>query len=68
MIHAIDQYGTRLVLEGSHPRKELLDELGACHADKMYVDKTDGRTVHIGYIVRGSWWRFYTVEPWEVRA
>lgn len=68
MIHAVDQYGTKLVLEGKHPRKELLEELGRKHADRIYVDTKDGRTLHVGYIVAGSWWSFYNVTRWEREA
>ena len=56
---AIDQYGNRLHIPGKHPRKELLAKLGAKHAEKIYVDKTDGRTVHVGYVIGGSWWSLF---------
>lgn len=65
MIHAVNQYGERITLEGKHPRKELLDKLGGGHADRIYIDKKNGGTVHVGYIVRGDWWSFYNVTPWE---
>lgn len=50
---AVSQYGDRIHIPGKHPRKELLAKLGAKHAEKIYVDKADGRTVHIGYVVGG---------------
>lgn len=60
MMHvAIDQYGTRLYLHGKHPRKLLLEQLNRKHASKVYLDKKDGGTVHVGYIVAGSWWSLY---------
>ena len=62
---AIDQYGQTHHALGEHPRKALLDKLGRQHASKMYVDKTDGRSVHVGYIIAGLWLRIMKVEPWE---
>ena len=41
------------------PRKDLLEYCGRKHADKIYRDKKDGATVHVGYIVAGQWWTFY---------
>jgi hypothetical protein len=67
-ILARDQYGQEITLEGKHPRKELLDYLGEKSARRIYRDKKDGRTVHVGYIVAGSWWTFYNVTPWERAA
>ena len=64
MYMAIDQYGHtehNLML----PRRDLLNRLGRRHASKMYVDKKDGTTVHIGYIIAGRWFTIYTVERWE---
>ncbi len=68
MIHAVNQYGEKIVLRGEHPRKELLEALGRSSAAKMYQDKKDGRIVHVGYIVGGLWWTFYEVTPWERAA
>lgn len=67
-ILARDQYGNTLWLEGKHPRKELLEELGATHCQKQYRDKLDGTTVHNGFIVNGSWYTLYNVAPWEQSA
>ena len=52
-------------LEGKHPRKELLEALGATHADKIYIDKKDGTTVHVGYVVLQNWYTLYHVVPME---
>lgn len=61
---AVDQYGqTHHGLES--PRKDLLERTGYSTAEKMYVDKKDGSTVHIGYIVGDSWYTIYEVIPWE---
>lgn len=46
----IDQYGQHYHIE-DHPRKELLEQLGATHANKMYI----GDGLHIGYIIHGLW-------------
>ena len=49
----------------THPRKDLLNRLGATHAERMYVDKKDGTTVHVGYIIRHHWICLYEVTPFE---
>ena len=64
MYMAIDQYGQ--TFHGlKHPRKDLCERLGSSHAEKMYIDKTDGRTVHVGYVIAGHWLTLYKVEPVE---
>lgn len=64
---AVDQYGT--THHGlKHPRKELMQEYGTKHADKMYVNASDGRTLHIGYIIRDHWFTLYEVKRMEQEA
>jgi hypothetical protein len=63
MYMGIDQYG-QTYHDLKHPRKDLLERLGARHADKMYCDP-DAR--HIGYVVRGLWIRLFKVEFWYGR-
>lgn len=64
MYMAIDQYGqTYHGLE--HPRKDLLERLGRSHAEKMYRDTLDGRTVCTGYVIADLWLTLYRVEPYE---
>lgn len=58
---AIDQYGNHILIE-KHPRKELMEHFGIQHASKMYVDTKDGKSMHIGYVVRGHWCRVLGVE------
>lgn len=60
----IDQYGQTYKIEKS-PRKELLEQLGASHADKMYCDTTDGKTKHKGYIISDLWISVYSVNEWK---
>lgn len=52
----IDQYGNKW-----HARtvSELREQIGGGKISKMYIDKADGRTVHIGYIVGQHWCRAY---------
>lgn len=64
-IMGIDQYGQTYHALGKHPRKALLEKLGYKHAQKMYIDKKDGSTKHVGYIIGGLWIDLFTVEPWE---
>ena len=65
---AIDQYGTTYHDLGKHPRKGLLDKLCRKSTSKMYVDKKDGTSRHIGYIIAGLWLTIYKVEYWEQPA
>ena len=60
----IDQYGEKYIIK-KHPRKELMDALYATGAQKMYVDITDGKAKHIGYIVARRWIRVYAVNEWK---
>ncbi|MDH3629313.1 MAG: hypothetical protein OES25_16880 [Acidobacteriota bacterium] len=60
---AIDQYGQRFYF-GEHCRKDLMDQIGRKRAAKMYIDKKDGSTVQIGYIIGGHWLTVYA--PVEV--
>lgn len=68
----IDQYGGRHFIAGKHPRKELLEKLGASHAEKIFEDKVvcdpggrehSRRSVHTGYYIQGLWIILYTA--WE---
>ncbi len=61
-----DQYGNHYSLQ-QHPRKELLEQLGRKHADKMYVDRHNGITggidiYHTGYIIAGLWITVFGLE------
>lgn len=63
---AMGSHGTTLHgIDEKCPRKDLLDRLSATHAGKVYVDTTNGDIRHVGYIVRGEWYRLYNVAPWE---
>ncbi len=64
---AVGNRGNTIHLTDSekHPRGQLLEKLGATHADKMYVDTEDGFSKHIGYIVWGEWFTVYEVHGWE---
>lgn len=62
---AIDQYGQAYHSLGEHPRKALLTRLGKTSAQRMYRDKKDGKSVHIGWIIGGLWLTLYTVTPVE---
>lgn len=65
---AINQYGQTVKLtELSHPRKQLLNKLGASHCEKMYCERTDehGEPVHVGYVIGGGWWNLYEIHAWK---
>lgn len=52
---AIDQYNQIYAIPGRHPRKELLERLGRRKATRMFIDRKDGSTKHIGYVIAGLW-------------
>jgi hypothetical protein len=54
---AVNQYGR--VIHVVHPRKDLESILGG-KAHKIYVDGKDGKTYHIGYVIRNEWYSLYT--------
>lgn len=62
---AIDQYGTTYHDLGPHPRKALLERLDRKRASKMYMDKTDGRVLHIGWVIAGHWLTVFEVNRME---
>ena len=57
---ATDQYGNTYH-DLKHPRKDLMNQLGSQHVDKMYMDTVSGETHHIGYIIAGHWLNVYSV-------
>jgi len=59
-----DQYGNRFKID-KYPRKELLEQLYATNAAKMYVDKADGSIEHVGYIIKGHWINIYEIHSWK---
>jgi len=61
---AIDQYGVA-IYGLVHPRKDLLLRVGGGRVSKMYWDRLDGTTRHVGYVIGNRWFTIYTVEPWE---
>ena len=65
---AVDQYGHTEHDLGPRPRKELLNRLCRKSARQMYVDKKDGRSVHIGWIIAGRWFTVFEVTRMENKA
>lgn len=51
----IDQWGSRW---WAKTIKELREQIGG-RVSKMYVDKKDGRSVHVGYVVGQHWLTAY---------
>ena len=61
---AVDQHGQ--TFHGlTNPRKDLLARLGSTHADKMYIDRPDGTSKHVGYVIAGLWLTVYEIKPWK---
>lgn len=61
----IDQYGQTYMNLGKSPRKELLKRLGYKKANRLYVDKKDGSTVAIGYVIGNIWITLHELKPIE---
>jgi hypothetical protein len=59
---AIDQWGGIVYVDPKRPRASLMEQVGRKRAYKMYVDKLNGDTCHIGYIVAGRWFTLYRRE------
>lgn len=51
-----DQYGTTL---HASTVKELRNKVGGGRVSKMFIDKSDGTTVHCGYVIGPSWFTKY---------
>ena len=67
MVHkfiAQNQYGDTVFIK-RFPRKELLEHTGYASAQKMYLDTTSGKSVHIGYVIGGMWWDVMKVAAWH---
>jgi len=62
---AIDQYGHTYHIGQHPPRKWLLANFGRQHADRMFVNRRDGTTRHVGYIIAGHWLHIYRVSEWK---
>ena len=58
---AIDQYGQAYHIGRNLPRKWLLNYFGRKHANKMYVDRKDGGSKHVGWVIAGHWLTVYRV-------
>ena len=53
----IDQYGNRF---WAKTVRELRQNVGGGRVSKMYRDKRDGRTVHVGYVIGQHWLSAYS--------
>jgi hypothetical protein len=52
----LDQYGNRFF---ARTIAELQKKVGGGRISKMYLDKSDGTTVHCGYVVGAQWCTAY---------
>ena len=48
----LDQWGNRFT---SRTVRELREQIGGGRISKMFRDKRDGSTVHVGYVVGAHW-------------
>jgi len=60
----IDQYGNHYTIK-EHPRKELVEQIGIQHVDKMFVDTKEGESKHVGYVIGGHWVEILEVHDWK---
>jgi hypothetical protein len=54
----IDQFGTSY---RANTVKEFIARVPGGRVTKMYVDKLDGKSVHIGYVVGQYWYTQYQI-------
>lgn len=59
----VDQYGDRVA---ACTVRELRDQVGTGKVSRMYRDKKDGKTCHVGYVVGHRWFTAYV--PYEREA
>lgn len=59
----VDQYGNKWFAKTI---KELCKKIGYSKAQRMYRDKKDGSSVHVGYVVGPHWLDMYI--PYEAKA
>lgn len=62
---SIDQYGQTFHDLGENPLKSLKERLGSRKVSKMYRDRCDGSTIHVGYVIGQHWCTLYEVKPFE---
>lgn len=56
----MDQHGEAV---WAHSVKELREKCGGGSVKKMYVDKLDGKSYHVGYVIGQRWFtQFMPVE------
>ena len=60
----LDQYGGTYHIE-KHPRKELMEQIGINHVNKMYVDLKSGGSRHSGYVIGALWITVHEVHTWN---
>ena len=59
----INQYGNKI---GATTVKSLREQAGGGRVSKMYIDKKDGKSYHVGYVVGKQWFTAY--KPVEIPA
>jgi len=59
----LDQYGNHWVADSV---RELRRKVGGGRVSKMFIDRTDGTTLHIGYVVGSHWCTAFV--PYEAAA
>ena len=63
----IDQYGNHYHIK-KYPRKELIEQIGIQHVKKMCIDKKDGSTDHVGYVIGDHWIEVFEIHSWGGRS
>lgn len=59
----LDQYGNRWL---ARTVRDLRDQIGGGRVSRMFRDKADGSSVHVGYVVGAHWCDAF--QPVEIAA
>jgi hypothetical protein len=61
----VDQYGNRFYAKTVRELRSQIG-MGGSRVSPMYIDKSDGTTVKIGYVIGGHWLQAF--QPIETKA
>lgn len=59
---AVDQYGTKVVIKGSTPRKAIMEFTGSKYANPIYIGQQPTSMKKVGYYISGTWWTIFKME------
>lgn len=65
MFLAIDQFNQEYLLRSKFPRKELLKIFSVSKVTKIYIDDKSGKSYHVGYAIKGIYFRLFKLEEFR---